>query len=274
MMRMWHRQPDWELAGRGGDGKSDFVALGAARGRDRRYYSQMQRRVNAPRLACATSIVVSLLVVCRLAGAQSAAQDQPQTLPSVIPIFPLEEAMLFPNASRPLHIFEPRYRAMINDALKGDRIIGMVALRPGYEANYEGRPAIYAVGCAGVISEVEELPDGRFNIVLRGFVKFRINSEDDSRPYRLARVAAMPESLDDKEKDALHKERLRLEELVTKPGAASNVPPDISDEEVVNVLAQYVPVDPIQRQALLELDGVLLRSRALIDLLGIAGRPR
>jgi uncharacterized protein len=234
----------------------------------------MQRRVNAPRLAYATSIVVSLLVVCRLAGAQSAAQDQPQTLPSVIPIFPLEEAMLFPNASRPLHIFEPRYRAMINDALKGDRIIGMVTLRPGYEANYEGRPAIYAVGCAGVISEVEELPDGRFNIVLRGFVKFRVNSEDDSRPYRLARVAAMPESLDDKEKDALHKERLRLEELITKPGAASNVPPDISDEEVVNVLAQYVPVDPIQRQALLELDGVLLRSRALIDLLGIAGRPR
>src|SRR4029453_6215491 len=68
MMRMWHRQPDWELEGRGGDGKSDFVALGAARGRDRRYYSQMQRGVNAPRLVCATSIVVSLLVVCRLAA--------------------------------------------------------------------------------------------------------------------------------------------------------------------------------------------------------------
>ena len=233
----------------------------------------MQRRVHTPRLACVVSIVVSLLVGFGLAGAQSAAQDQ-QTLPSVIPIFPLEEAMLFPNASRPLHIFEPRYRAMINDALKGDRIIGMVTLRPGYEANYEGRPAIYGVGCAGVISEVEELPDGRFNIVLRGFVKFRVNSEDDSRPYRLARVTAMPEPLDDKEKDALHKERLRLEEFVSRPGAASNVPPDISDEEVVNVLAQYLPVDPVQRQGLLELDGVLLRSRALIDLLGIAGRPR
>jgi uncharacterized protein len=234
----------------------------------------MQRRVNAPRLACAMSIVVSLSVVCGPARAQSAAHDQPQTLPSVIPIFPLEEAMLFPNASRPLHIFEPRYRAMINDALKGDRIIGMVTLRPGYEANYEGRPAIYAVGCAGVISDVEELRDGRFNIVLRGFVKFRVNSEDDSRPYRLARVTAMPEPLDDKEKDALHNERLRLEELVTRPGAASSVPPDFSDEEVVNVLAQHVPVDPIQRQGLLELDGVLLRSRALIALLGMAGRLR
>jgi Lon protease-like protein len=125
-----------------------------------------------------------------------------------------------------------------------------------------------------VISDVEELRDGRFNIVLRGFVKFRVNSEDDGRPYRLARVTAMPEPLDDKEKDALHQERLRLEELVTRPGAASSVPPDISDEEVVNVLAPYVLVDPIQRQGLHELDGVLLRSRALIDLLGMAGRLR
>ena len=83
----------------------------------------------------------------------------------------------------------------------------------------------------------------------------------------------MPEPLDDKEKDALHKERLRLEELVSRPGAASSALPDISDEEVVNVLAQYLPVDPVQRQGLLELDGVLLRSRALIDLLGTAGRP-
>src|SRR4030095_4430762 len=164
----------------------------------------MPRRVNAPRLACATSIVVSLLVVCRVAGAQSAAQGQPQTLPAVIPIFPLEEAMLFPNASRPLHIFEPRYRAMINDALKGDRIIGMVTLRPGYEANYEGRPAIYAVGCAGVISEVEELPDGRFNIVLRGFVKFRVNSEDDSRPYRLPPRPGAARPLGDKAQDEPH----------------------------------------------------------------------
>jgi Lon protease-like protein len=214
------------------------------------------------------------LIVCAPAGARSAAQDQPHTLPPVIPIFPLEEAMLFPNASRPLHIFEPRYRAMINDVLKGDRIIGMVTLRPGYEANYEGRPAIYAVGCAGVISDVEELSDGRFNIVLRGFVKFRVNSEDDSRPYRLAHATAIPEPLDDKDKDALHKERLRLQELVTGPGGVSSISPDISDEEVVNALAQYVPLDPIQRQALLELDGVLSRSRALIDLLLRAGRLR
>ena len=115
--------------------------------------------------------------------------------------------MLFPGVSRPLHIFEPRYRAMVADALKGDRIIGMTTLKPGYEANYQGRPPVYDIGCAGVITEVEELPGGRFNIVLRGIVKFRVTGEDDSRAYRLARVEAVPEVLDDSEKAALRKLR-------------------------------------------------------------------
>src|SRR5262245_55703341 len=159
------------------------------------------------------------------------------TLPATIPIFPLEDATLFPTAARPLHIFEPRYRAMVVDALKGDRIIGMVTLRPGYEADYEGRPAIYTIGCAGVIEDVEELPDGRFNIVLRGTVRFRVNEEDRSLPYRLARVSPLPESTNDTEKVALHKQRQQLEILVTTPGTNSSIPPDVGDEEVVNTLA-------------------------------------
>ena len=82
------------------------------------------------------------------------------------------------------------------DALKGDRIIGMVLLRPGHEAEYEGRPPVYPIGCAGVITDVEQLPDGRYAILLRGLVKFRVTSEDQSRAYRLARVEAMPEMTD------------------------------------------------------------------------------
>src|SRR4029453_10815800 len=105
------------------------------------------------------------------------------------------------------------YRAMVADALKGDRVIGMTTLKPGYEADYQGRPPIYEVGCAGVIADVEELPGGRFNIVLRGVVKFRVTSEDESRPYRLARIEAMPEALDGEERAALGKYRQRLEEL-------------------------------------------------------------
>src|SRR5918999_1269127 len=126
--------------------------------------------------------VVLAALVC--AGAAAEAQT---TLPPVIPIFPLEPPMLFPGVSRPLYIFEGRYRTMVADALKGDRIIGMVTLQPGYEANYRGRPPIYEIGCAGVITEVEELAGGRYNIVLRGVVKFRVTGEDESRSYRLPR---------------------------------------------------------------------------------------
>lgn len=208
--------------------------------------------------------LLPLAIACLLcAGSTVQAQT---ALPQDIPIFPLEVTMLFPGVSRPLYIFEPRYRAMVADALKGDRIIGMTTLKPGFEADYAGRPPIYEIGCAGVITEVEELPGGRFNIVLRGLVKFRVTGEDDSRAYRLARVDAMPEVLDDAEKAALHKQRLRLETLVTK-GSDTKVPPDTTDEELVNMLAQYVPMTYAQRQALLELKSVLLRARALIDLI-------
>ena len=212
------------------------------------------------RLACAVGFAV-LLTVPTPGRAQSA-----ESIPQVIPIFPLEVTMLFPGVSRPLHIFEPRYRAMVADAIKGDKIIGMATLKPGYEADYQGRPPVYEIGCAGVIDEVEELPGGRFNIVLRGVTKFRITSEDDSRAYRLARVDAMPEVLDDAEKAALRKGRERLETLITD-GSTSKVPAGTADEELVNMVAQYLPMSVAERQGLLELTNALLRVRALIELI-------
>jgi hypothetical protein len=213
--------------------------------------------------------IATLLFLQSAALAQSAPQDKTpraETMPQVIPIFPLEVTMLFPGVSRPLHIFEPRYRAMVADALKGDRIIGMTTLKPGYEANYEGRPPIYEIGCAGVITEFEELPGGRFNIVLRGVVKFRVAREDESRPYRLARIDVVPEALDEAEKATLGKYRQRLEELITE-GSDSKVPPGTSDEELVNMVAQYLPLGLAERQGLLELRNALLRARALIELI-------
>jgi hypothetical protein len=97
-------------------------------------------------------------------------------------------------------------------------------------------------------------------------VKFRVSSEDQSRPYRLARVEAIPEVLDDADKPALSKARERLEVLVTK-GSDSKVPPETTDEALVNWLAQYVQMTHAQRQNLLELKSVLLRARALIELI-------
>jgi uncharacterized protein len=192
-------------------------------------------------------------------------------LPETIPIFPLPNVVLFPNVFLPLHIFEPRYRQMVADALEGDRIIGMVLLRPGYESNYEGRPPIYPVGCAGVITHAEPLPEGRYNIVLRGLEKFRVTGEDRSKPYRLAGVEPLPEQIAVADRDAVRKHRTRLEALlaaaIERSGADPKFPPAVPDEDLVNALAQYLQLEPLERQALLERQGVLDRCRGLIELL-------
>src|SRR5215813_14728033 len=106
----------------------------------------------------------------------------------LLPLFPLPNVVLFPNVFLPLHIFEPRYREMVADAIAGDRMIGMVLLRPGWERDYEGNPAVYPIGASGVITHFERLADGRYNIILRGLERFRILEEDRSRAYRRAVV--------------------------------------------------------------------------------------
>ena len=194
-------------------------------------------------------------------------------LPPTIPLFPLPNVVLFPNVFLPLHIFEQRYRDMVKDALAEDRIIGMVLLRPGWEDNYEGRPAIYPVGCAGVITHAERLPDGRFNIVLQGLEKFRVLDEDDSRSYRLGQIQNIPEAAtngDDREE--MRMARRRLEALLVpqekgRGGADTRVPPSMNDEDLVNALAQYLELEPVEKQALLEREGLLARCRSLIELL-------
>jgi uncharacterized protein len=218
------------------------------------------------RFVCAIAAVVLL---CMPFALQAQTVPVPvrgiDSLPETIPIFPLDDVFVFPNILLPLNIFEPRYREMIADALKGDRVIGMVQLRPGYEPNYEGRPPVFGIGCAGVITQVDQLPDGRYTVLLRGLVKFRILSEDQSRPYRLARVEPIPEEPDAKERAALTRQRERL--IALMPSGAEPVPREIADEDVINALSQYSRIDALQRQDLLELNGPLLRSEALIKLL-------
>jgi len=192
-------------------------------------------------------------------------------LPATIPIFPLPNAVLFPNVFMPLHIFEARYRAMVSDALAGDRIIGMVLLKAGFERDYEGRPPIFPVGCAGVITHSEPLPDGRFNIVLKGLEKFRITAEDSTRSYRVATIDALPEQMTDPERIELRRLRQRVEALlaaaVEREGGDPKFPPAVADEDLVNALAQYTGLEPIERQALLERSSVLERCQGLIELI-------
>jgi len=192
-------------------------------------------------------------------------------IPPVIPIFPLPSVVLFPNVLLPLHIFEPRYRQMLADALAGDRVIGMVLLQAGWQNSSGERPGVFPVGCAGVITHVEPLNDGRSNIVLRGLTKFRIQNEQNSRPYRLAEVEPIVETVSRSDRERLFAIRNRLEEVVlaavSKGKRERQFPPDIPDEDLVNALAQYLELEPLERQALLESDGVVARAKMLLELL-------
>ena len=190
------------------------------------------------------------------------------TIPPVIPLFPLPDVVLFPQVALPLHVFEPRYRKMVADAMAGDGVIGMTLLRPGWETDYEGRPALYEQGCAGRIEHHESLPDGRSNIVLRGLTRFRIDEELAGEPYRLAAVTP----LSDVPGEAAALEAARRE-LMAAIGRAADGPqvlvikPDVPHDVFVNALCQSLGLTGVERQSLLECDAVLERYRRLIAIL-------
>jgi Lon protease-like protein len=190
-------------------------------------------------------------------------------LPPTIPLFPLPNVVLFPGVFLPLHIFEERYRALTRDALAGDRIIGMTLLRPGFEGDYDGRPPIYPIGCAGVISHSDRLPDGRYNIVLHGISKFRIVEERREGEYRVARVEPLTEVTDAPARRVIKDMRQRIEALLLSALKATEVqiPGSLSDEDLVHALCQYLQFEPAERQALLECDGTVERARALTEFL-------
>jgi Lon protease-like protein len=217
-------------------------------------------------------VVLLLAVVLNLTPGTSqqaapGANPETTTLPREIPLFPLPNVVLFPGVTRPLLIFEPRYREMVGDALKGNRVIGMVLLQPGFEKDYEGRPPIFEIGCAGEIEEYEQLPDGRYVILLRGLTTFRVVSEDRSKAYRIGRVDAVPELLRDEDRGALSATRERLAELLYTALPLGVEPPDpgLDDAEFVNVTAQNLRMPEADRQQLLERTSVLARARALVE---------
>jgi uncharacterized protein len=197
----------------------------------------------------------------------------------LLPIFPLPNVVLFPNVFLPLHIFEPRYREMVADALAADRMIGMVLLRPGWDRDYEGRPPIFPIGCSGVMTHVERLTDGRYNIVLRGLERFRILSEDHERSYRRAAIQPLhDQTLDGGEREVIRRCRTKLESLLApatgelpigsgRRAADSKIPSSMADEDLVNALAQYLDFEPLEKQALLEEPSLRHRATSLVELL-------
>ena len=223
--------------------------------------------------AAALALVASAVLLVPLPARAQAGQQAPSVpirgadaLPQEVPLFPLDGLMVFPNRDRILHIFEPRYRAMMADALNGNRVIGMVQLKPGFEADYEGRPPVFDIGCAGVITHYERLEDGRYDLVLTGLVRFRILSEDQSRAYRVARVEPLPEV----EPDARMLAAIEVQKDtllgMMEPRAVEQLR-ELEPEDLINTLAMGVKVDAARRQALLERNDIESRGAALIELL-------
>ena len=112
---------------------------------------------------------------------------------NLVSLFPLPRTVFYPNTLLPLHIFESRYRQMITRALEGDSQIGMVLLRPGWENDYYGHPAIVSIGCMGKIEKHSKLPEGKYNILLCGLHRFRILKEVQGGVYRRAQVELLQE---------------------------------------------------------------------------------
>lgn len=190
----------------------------------------------------------------------------------LLPLFPLPNVVLFPNVFLPLHVFEPRYREMVADAVASDRMIGIVLLQPGWEDDYDARPPIYPVGCSGVITHVERLNDGCYDIVLRGLDRFQVVAEDHEKSYRRAVVRAIGQGEpagDDQA--AIQHQRAKLEALLAPiadgAGGEPKIPTAMADEDLVNALAQYLDLEPLEKQALLERHSLRARAEALVELL-------
>lgn len=186
-----------------------------------------------------------------------------------LPIFPLPGALLFPRAQLPLHIFEQRYREMVADALDGPGQIGMIQPQPPGD----DLAPLYLVGCVGEIVGVEELEDGRFNIVLHGSNRFRLIAEADlGTSYRNADVDVA--AFDDNEPPPLSlTERAEVEREARRLGDALGLTVDwdavgrLDDEMLVNAIAQVAPFDVGAKQALLEAETLAGRADLLVQLM-------
>jgi uncharacterized protein len=189
-------------------------------------------------------------------------------------IFPLSGALLFPRMHLPLHIFEPRYCAMIAESLARDRRIGMIQPREPTPA--KGSSSLFSIGCVGRIAEVEALEDDKYNIVLEGLSRFSVVQElSVETPFRQVEAALIPEDanaiLEMVERALLERESRRFADAqgyAVDWEAVSR----LDDEALVNGIAQVAPFDAAAKQALLEADTLSARAELIIQLMQFFGR--
>jgi uncharacterized protein len=189
----------------------------------------------------------------------------------VIAVFPLPNVIFFPQTNLPLHIFEPRYCEMIRDTLENKQMIGMFLLQPGWQDDYYGNPPIYSVGCAGELIHVENLPEGKFNILLRGISRVRALETVQESPYRKVRVHILPE----RSKAGLKVTREMKKSLLAKfkifTKSVKNMDLDLSEDssliEIAHSIANTLQLDPEEKRRLLEMDDCFERAQVVHEYL-------
>lgn len=201
-------------------------------------------------------------------------------LPTALAIFPLQGVLLLPGNSLPLHIFEPRYRNLVEDALAGPGVIGLIQPRGSVVEDELVEPELYSVGCAGRIHRSQKLPDGRYLILLVGLSRFRVRAElPGQRGYRRVEAAYEEFGADSREPEQVLPDLGSLLADVRTFGTSHGLEVDISElatippPQLVNGLAAALPFPPAEKQALLEASDPAERTRVLAALLAMGTGP-
>ncbi len=194
----------------------------------------------------------------------------PAALPEIVPVFPLPAALLLPRSDMPLNIFEPRYLAMIDQALAGDRVIGMI--QPGDNAGpCEESVGLCSIGCAGRITSFAETGDGRYLITLTGIARFHVTEEiEGDQPYRVCRISAARFGDDFADVDETDVDRDAVLQTFREYLMANDLQADwdsvdrASNEILVNSLSMMAPFGAAEKQALLEAPNLRTRAETLV----------
>ena len=191
-------------------------------------------------------------------------------------VFPLTGALLFPKMQLPLHIFEPRYRALVSDAMARDRRIAMIQPRDNQSGGSSDKPALYQTGCVGHIVQVEALEDGRYNLMLEGVARFRLIRElNVTTPFRQIEGVLIDDGKDIGIGIANRASvEIEARRFATSQGYAVDweAVTRLDDEALINGIAQIAPFDAAAKQALLEADTLSDRADLIVQLMQFFGR--
>jgi Lon protease-like protein len=198
-------------------------------------------------------------------------------------LFPLPNLVMFPHVIQPLHIFEPRYRQMTRDALAGDRLLTLVLLRPGWEADYEGHPALFSVACVARIIAEQRMDDGRFNLLVRGLSRAHILEEETTaKSYRGARVQLLADADPEdprRERDLRRKLAARVPGCFPAQGELLEqlnklLKSDLQLGALCDIVAFALALEVPVKQQLLEEPRVERRARRILRFLQKAGQRK